>query len=149
MRKDTPTPIGKKIHRIRELCGIKQETLALALGMSQQAISKIEQRKCIDDKLLEKIALAMGLTPGIIKNFSEETILYYLKSNLGTPSCSNTTPYSFDPIEKILALYEALLKSEREKVKILEALVELMQKNTQDSHARDSEELYEPAMTAW
>jgi len=34
--------IGRKISRIRELRGMKQETLASELGISQQAVSKIE-----------------------------------------------------------------------------------------------------------
>jgi DNA-binding XRE family transcriptional regulator len=42
--------IGRKISRIRELRGMKQEALAAELGISQQAVFKIE------DEVLEKIA---------------------------------------------------------------------------------------------
>jgi transcriptional regulator with XRE-family HTH domain len=45
--------LGRKISRIRELRGMKQETLAAALGVSQQAISKLEQSEYIDDEKLE------------------------------------------------------------------------------------------------
>ncbi|HTN20446.1 MAG TPA: helix-turn-helix transcriptional regulator [Pelobium sp.] len=34
--------IGRKISRIRELRGMKQEALAQELGISQQAVSKLE-----------------------------------------------------------------------------------------------------------
>jgi len=37
-----PKHIGRNISRIRELRGMKQEALAIAIGMSQQTISNIE-----------------------------------------------------------------------------------------------------------
>jgi transcriptional regulator with XRE-family HTH domain len=40
--------IGRKISKIRELKGMKQETLALELGISQQAVSKMEQSADVD-----------------------------------------------------------------------------------------------------
>lgn len=48
--------IGRKISKIRELKGIKQETLAHELDISQQAVSKIEQSADVDGEALEKIA---------------------------------------------------------------------------------------------
>jgi len=37
---NTTNHIGRKISRIRELRGMKQETLAIELGVSQQTVSK-------------------------------------------------------------------------------------------------------------
>ena len=48
--------IGRKISRIRELRGMKQETLAEELGISQQAVSNIENSEKVDDAKLEEIA---------------------------------------------------------------------------------------------
>jgi len=48
--------IGRKISRIRELRGMKQETLAEELGISQQAVSNIENSEKVDDVKLEEIA---------------------------------------------------------------------------------------------
>ena len=62
--------IGRKISKIRELRGMKQEALAALLGVSQQAISKIEQGDEVEDLALEKIAHALGVTPEGIKKFS-------------------------------------------------------------------------------
>jgi len=47
--------IGRKISKIRELKGMKQETLASELGISQQAVSKIEQSADVDGEALEKL----------------------------------------------------------------------------------------------
>jgi transcriptional regulator with XRE-family HTH domain len=41
--------IGRKISRIRDIKGIKQDYLALELGVSQQTISKIEQSAEVDE----------------------------------------------------------------------------------------------------
>jgi len=35
---------GKNVKRLREILGIKQETIALGLNISQQAMSKLEQK---------------------------------------------------------------------------------------------------------
>jgi transcriptional regulator with XRE-family HTH domain len=48
-----PTHIGRKISRIRELRGMKQEALAQALGVSQQTVSNIENSESVEDHLLE------------------------------------------------------------------------------------------------
>lgn len=37
-----PKHIGRNISRIRELRGMKQEALAIAIGVSQQSVSNIE-----------------------------------------------------------------------------------------------------------
>jgi DNA-binding XRE family transcriptional regulator len=44
--------VGKNIGKIRELLGIKQESLALTLKISQQTISKIEQTANLRNKQL-------------------------------------------------------------------------------------------------
>ena len=41
-KKTNQIHLGRKISRIRELRGMKQESLATELGISQQAISKLE-----------------------------------------------------------------------------------------------------------
>ncbi len=62
--------IGRKISKLRELKGIKQETLAAELGISQQAVSKIEQSADVKEEALDKIAKVLGLTLDAICAFS-------------------------------------------------------------------------------
>jgi len=47
---------GRNVKRIREMLGIKQDALAFDLGLSQQAISQLEQKEALDKDMLEKIA---------------------------------------------------------------------------------------------
>jgi transcriptional regulator with XRE-family HTH domain len=118
--------IGRKISKIRELRGMKQEALAVELGISQQAISKIEQSA---EEALEKIAKALGITSEAIKGFSEEAVFNIISNTFHNTSNENSTLIAsslnyqptFNTVEKIVELYERLLQAEREKVELLKA----------------------------
>jgi transcriptional regulator with XRE-family HTH domain len=108
--------IGRKIGRIRELKGVKQEALAIDLGISQQSVSKIEQSENVENEILVKIAHALGVTPETIKNFSEDAIInYFHDQSYFNYQCT------FNPLDKVIELYERLLASEKEKNEILKA----------------------------
>ena len=120
--------IGRKIGRIREIRSIKQDHLAIELGVSQQTISKIEQSEEVDDALLEKIAKVLGVSAEAIKNFSEEAMINIISSTLhdNAGSINNNCTLNFNPLDKLLEvldankeLYERLLASEREKIDLL------------------------------
>ena len=106
--------IGRKISKLRELRGIKQETLAAELGISQQAVSKIEQSAEVEQDALEKIANVLGVTVEGLKHFTEDSVFNNI-NNFHDQSIQN----NFNPIEKVIELYERLLASEKEKVDLL------------------------------
>lgn len=106
--------IGKKISRIRELRGMKQEALAAELGISQQAVSKIEQSAEVEEDALERIAKVLGVTVEGLKHFTEDSVFNNI-NNFHDNSIQN----NFNPIEKVIELYERLLQSEREKNDLL------------------------------
>lgn len=123
--------IGRKISRIRELRGIKQEALAIELGISQQTVSNIEQSETIDDEKLKEIASALGVSPEAIKNFSDDAIFNYFSNfydnSTGQVYNSNCT---FNPLDKLMdsyeenkKLYERLLQAEKDKIEYLEKLL--------------------------
>jgi len=108
--------IGRKISRVRELRGMKQEAMATELGISQQAVSKIEQNAEVDGDTLDKIAQVLGVLPEAIKNFSDEAALNYFNTfNDHSTGAFNNFNCTFNPIEKVIELYERLLQSERDK----------------------------------
>jgi transcriptional regulator with XRE-family HTH domain len=106
---------------------MKQEALAAELGISQQAISKIEQSADIDGEVLEKIAKVLGLTSEAIKAFTEEAIFNIISNTFHNTSSDNSTLIAsslnyqptFNTVEKIVELYERLLQSEQEKNELL------------------------------
>ncbi|HTI61041.1 helix-turn-helix transcriptional regulator [Mucilaginibacter sp.] len=122
--------IGRKISKIRELRGMKQETLAAELGISQQAVSKIEQSADVDGEALEKISKILGVPADAIKNFNDDAVLNIISNTFTSQDTStlnaiNFQP-SFNPIDKIVELYnekivllERLLQAEKEKNDLL------------------------------
>lgn len=127
---ETALHIGRKISRIRELRGMKQEALALELGISQQAVSKIEQSAEVEDEALNKIAAVLGVSAEAIKNYSDEAVINNIQNNYDNavihagPTVNHNC--TFNPIDKLIEvfeenkkLYERLLASEKEKVELL------------------------------
>lgn len=117
--------IGRKISRIRELRGMKQEALALELGVSQQTVSYIEQSETLEDDKLDEVAKVLGVSKEAIENFSEEAV-FNIISNTFKDSSSNNNNYlcNINPVEKIIDLYERLLDAEKEKNAYLEKLLD-------------------------
>ena len=119
---------GRNVKRIREILGVKQDSLAIELGLSQQAISALEQKEAIDKDMLEKIAKVLKVSPEAIKNFSEETAINIISNTFNSHDSSTMNAVNcyptFNPLEKMVELYEALLKSEREKIALLERMLE-------------------------
>ena len=117
--KHTQMHMGRKIGRMRELLGIKQEVLAAELGISQQAVSKLEQSEKVEDERLEQVAKILGVNPEAIRNFSEEAVVNNINNTFHDSSIQN----QINPIRDIVELYERLLQAEREKVALLESLL--------------------------
>ncbi|HEX8016211.1 MAG TPA: helix-turn-helix transcriptional regulator [Flavobacterium sp.] len=119
-----PNHIGRKISRIRELRNMKQEALAQALGTNQQAISAMENSETIEEEKLIEVAKALGVTVEAIKNFSEEGVINYF-NNIYDHGAFNKhyNECTFNPLDKVVELYERLVQSEKDKVEYLEKLL--------------------------
>ncbi|MDN3675220.1 helix-turn-helix transcriptional regulator [Flavobacterium branchiarum] len=121
-----PNHIGRKISRIRELKDMKQEALAQALGTSQQTVSTIENSETIDEDKLIEVAIALGVTPEAIKNFSEEAVLNIIGNTYhdnGIVNAGVNHNCNFNPLDKVIELYERLVQVEKEKNEYLENLL--------------------------
>lgn len=116
--------LGRKIERIRRLRGMTQTDLGELLGVTKQAISKMEQSEKIDDDKLKQVADALGVTEDGLKKFTEETVLYSTNnfyenchvsaSNIGPIThVENLNHFS---MEQAVKLFEELLKIERENI---------------------------------
>lgn len=114
--------VGRKIERVRRLRGMTQTELGDALGITKQAVSKMEQLEKIEDEKMKQVADALGVTEEGLKNFNEESVLYYTYNfyeNSGVTAASigahNIETLNNFPIEKTIELFEKLLEKEREK----------------------------------
>ena len=133
---DMPNKVheGRNVKRFREMLGIKQEALAISLGedWTQKRISLLEQRETIEPDVLDQVAKVLKVPVEAIKNFNEEAAISYINTfNDNSFSHANGTFHAtnctFNPIDKIvqlydekIALYERMLK---EKDELLERLL--------------------------
>jgi transcriptional regulator with XRE-family HTH domain len=120
---------GRNVKRFREMLGIKQEALAHALGddWSQKKISLLEAKEQIEPGVLDEVAKALKVPVDSIKNFSEDAAINIISTTFNSHDQSTSVAYqsnlTFNPLEKMVELYEALLKSEREKIALLEKML--------------------------
>ncbi len=126
-----PKHIGRNISRIRELRDMKQEALAIAIGTNQQSISIIEGSESVDEEKLKKIAQALGVPVEVIRNFSEEAVFNIMGNTYDNGSSSVNHGCTFNPLDKLIEsyeenkkLYQQLIQAEKEKVTLLEKLLD-------------------------
>ncbi|WP_202701961.1 helix-turn-helix domain-containing protein [Flavobacterium sp. UGB4466] len=119
-----PKHIGRNISRIRELKGMKPEALAIAIGVSQQSVSNLKASETIEAAKLAEIAKVLGVTVEAIENFSEENVINYFNTfhESVTGSFITNNSCNFNPLDKVVELYERLVLAEKEKVEYLEKL---------------------------
>ena len=116
---------------------MKQEDLAERLNLTQQSVSKLENRESMNLETLEKIANAMNIPSDAIKNFSDDRVLNVVSDIFSDNATAQSYIQINNPIERIIALYEQkaalyeqkvalyerMLQSEKEKVALLEVLL--------------------------
>ncbi|MEG0916076.1 MAG: helix-turn-helix transcriptional regulator [Myroides sp.] len=125
--------LGRNISRIREMKGMKQETLAELLGISQQKMSVIENTEELDDAKLIEIANALEVPANAIKEYSDDRMINIISNNTfqdDSSAVKNLYNPTFNPLDKLVEaydenkkLYERLLQAEKEKTTYLEQLL--------------------------
>lgn len=121
---------GRNIRRFREWARMKQETLASELNWSQQKISLLEQREEIEDSILEEVAKILKVPADLIKNFDEDQA-YNIIGNTVTHNANvafvQNNP-SFNPIDKVVELYESKIALYERMLKDKETMIEELKK---------------------
>ena len=116
--------VGPNIKFLRNLKGLKQETVAIELGISQAEYSLIENSDIIDDEIIFQIAKILNVTAEVIKEFNEGQAFYCIENKVDNTTITENAHgihQVFSPIEKVVELYERLLASEKEKIEILKS----------------------------
>ncbi len=127
---------GHAIKRYRHTLGIKQEALATDMGISQALVSFYEQKKVIEDDVIDKFAKALNVAPELIKELEEDPVTFIIENNTiekgGIAGIYNVGSIhnNPDPVDRIIelanektALYERMLELEKEKNTLLEKLL--------------------------
>ncbi|MFN8283342.1 MAG: helix-turn-helix domain-containing protein [Chitinophagales bacterium] len=117
--------LGRNIAKLRSIKGYKQEEFAKLLKMSQQAVSRLENKKDIEEEMLQLVADKLQVPIEAIKAFSSESVINNFNQQGGSVS-NNVENVTINPIEKIEALYKQIIKDKdkfiAEQKKEIEAL---------------------------
>ena len=115
------------------MLGVKQENLALDLGdgWDQKKISLLEQKDLIEEVLLQKISKVLNIPAEVFQNFEEEQAVNviantYSFQDFKDHAVASGFSYqpSFNPIDKIVELYERMIQQQKEMIDKLEKLMQ-------------------------
>lgn len=126
---------GRNIKRFREMLGIKQEGLALELGedWNQRKISLLEQKEVIEPELLEQVAKVLKVPVEAIKNFDEEKAVNIIANTITNSDNSSVYGnYHFNPIDKIVQLYDERIALYEKMLKDKDAMIERLERILQE-----------------
>ncbi len=116
---------GKKVERVRKLRDMTQTDLANSLGITKQAVSKLEQSPNIGDEKLKGIARALGVTFEGLRDFSEEKVLYntnnfYENCGVSATSIAANIETINNPLKETIEMFERQLQAAR--IELIEVL---------------------------
>lgn len=120
---------GRNIKRFREMLGIKQEVLAYELGddWNQKKISLLEQKELIENDILDQVAKILKVPVKAIENFDEDSAINIISNTFHEGSIANATAENiqctFNPLDKMVELYERMLEQQKEMIDRLEKLI--------------------------
>ncbi|THV62382.1 MULTISPECIES: helix-turn-helix transcriptional regulator [Chryseobacterium] len=121
---------GRNIKRFREMLGIKQEALAFELGddWNQKKVSLLEQKEIVESDVLMQVAQILKVPAEAIENFDEEQAINIISNTASFDNCQqpaffNNQP-TFNPLDKMVELYERMLKQQQEMIDKLEKLIQ-------------------------
>ncbi|MBE4949139.1 helix-turn-helix domain-containing protein [Chryseobacterium culicis] len=121
---------GRNIKRFREILGIKQEALAFELGddWNQKKVSLLEQKEIVESDVLAQVAQILKVPAEAIENFDEEQAVNiisntFTSNDTSTLNAINVQP-TFNPLDKMVELYERMLKQQQEMIDKLEKLIQ-------------------------
>lgn len=100
---------------------------------TQKKISLLEGKEKVEPEILDQVSKVLKVSPEAIKNFSEEAAVNIISNTFSDEAVAYAQYYKctinpfekwVDAMEKNEQLYKDLLKSEREKITLLEKLLE-------------------------
>ena len=117
---------GPNVRRWREWRNINQDVLAEQIGVSQATLSSYEKKDKLEQDILEKIAKVLDIPVEAITELEQGASINIISSTLHDNSGSIFNQPTFNPIDKVvelydekIALYERMLKDKEEAISLL------------------------------
>jgi len=123
---------GRNVKRFREMLGMKQEAFAAELGedWTQRRVSLLEGKEEIEPELLEKVARVLKVPAEAIKNFDEEAAVNIITNSITNHDNSSVYGhYHFNPLDKVIQLYDEKIELYERMLKEKEDLIEYLKKD--------------------
>jgi len=114
---------GANARRWREWRNINQDVLAEQIGVSQATLSGYEKRDKLEPDILAKIAEALNIPVEAITEMEEGASINIVANTFDNQSSAVNWCPTFNPIDKIVELYDKLLEAEKEKVAMLQEVL--------------------------
>ncbi|TWP24025.1 helix-turn-helix domain-containing protein [Apibacter muscae] len=111
------------LRRWREWRNINQEVLAEKIGVSQATLSGYEKKDKLEQEVLEKLAKALEIPVEAITEINEGAPINIFSGTWNDSSVAQNYQPTFNTLDKIVELYEKLLETEKEKVRLLEEVL--------------------------
>src|SRR5690606_23603869 len=104
-----------KVEKVRKLRGWTQSDLGDRMGITKQAVSKLEQSKNISDEKLMEVAQALEVTFEGLRDFSEEKVLYntnnfYENSGVTATNIAANIETVNNPLKETIEMFERQLE---------------------------------------
>lgn len=110
---------GTNVRRWREWRNMNQDVLAEKIGVSQATLCGYERKEKLEPETLEKLAKALEIPVEAITEISNESSVNIFSGTWQDNAVAQNIQPTFNPMDKIVELYEKLLESEKEKVALL------------------------------
>lgn len=128
---------GANVRKFRQLVGMKQATFGEMMGLNQQGVSRLEQKRVLEEDTLFKVANILHVAPEIIQNLEENPTSIVIENNTFQSGSSNVGVVESQrdnivnhPVDQLMtlnkeqaSLYERMLAIEKEKNALLEKLL--------------------------
>ncbi|WP_165022398.1 MULTISPECIES: helix-turn-helix domain-containing protein [unclassified Dysgonomonas] len=113
---------GHTVRKLRELLGIQPEKIAKELDIPASAVLELEQKEVLENEILNKISKVLGIPVESIKNYEAEYAVNIISNTFQDEAAGYVTHYkcTFNPIDKVVELYERALKEKDERIAALE-----------------------------
>lgn len=121
---------GRNVKRFREMLQIKQEGLADLLGddWTQKKVSMLEAKESIDPAILAQVSAALKIPVEAFQNFDEENAVNIIANTFNEKSFenafANNCTFNFNPVEKMIELYERIIQQQKDMIEKMEKLIE-------------------------
>lgn len=118
------------IRRWREWRNVNQDVLAEEIGVSQATLSGYEKKETLEQEILDKIAVALNIPVEAITELDNAASINIVSSTLYDKAGSIFNNPTFNPIDKVIelyneknALYERMLKEKDSVIELLKEIV--------------------------